>query len=276
MNWLKNNIGKILINMVLIILLLIVVIPFIWMIGASLMKSGESSVFPPKLFPDNPVFSQYTTLFSKLNFSKNFLNSFIVSVTVTISSLFVNSLAGFAFAKYRFRGKKRLFTILLATLAIPGQVTMLPVFLILNKMQLLNTYWGLIITGTSSVFAIFLFKQFIQSIPDDLIESARIDGCSDFKIYWKIILPLTKPALITLSIFTFMGSWNDFLWPLIVMSKESMYTLPVALANLFGEHLIDTELMMAGSVITILPVLIVFLFLQRYYISGIMAGGIKE
>jgi multiple sugar transport system permease protein len=188
----------------------------------------------------------------------------------------VNSLAGYAFAKYRFRGKKKLFTLLLMTLAIPGQVTMLPVFLLLNKINLLNNYLGLVVTGSASVFAIFLFKQYAQSIPDDIIESARIDGCSDFRIYWNIILPLAKPVLVTLAIFTFMGSWNDFLWPLIVMSKESMYTLPVALANLFGEHLMDSELMMAGAVITVLPVMVVFLALQKYYISGIMAGGLKE
>jgi multiple sugar transport system permease protein len=276
MEWIKNNIGKIGINLFLLILLILIIMPFLWMVGTSFMNTGESLSFPPKFVPDNPTLVQYQTLFSKLNFSRNFLNSLIVALLVTILSLFVNSLAGYAFAKYRFKGDKKLFKLLLATLAIPGQLTMLPVFLILNKMHLLNTYWGLVITGTSSVFAIFLFKQYVQAIPDDLIESARIDGCSDFKIYWKIILPLAKPALITLSIFTFMASWNDFLWPLIVMSKESMYTLPVALANLFGDHDVDTELMMAGSVITILPVLITFLFLQKYYIGGIMTGGIKE
>jgi multiple sugar transport system permease protein len=276
MKWIKNNIGKIGINLFLLILLILIIMPFLWMVGTSFMSTGESLSFPPKFIPDNPTLVQYQTLFSKLNFSRNFLNSLIVALLVTVLSLFVNSLAGYAFAKYRFKGDKKLFKLLLATLAIPGQLTMLPVFLILNKMHLLNTYWGLVITGTSSVFAIFLFKQYVQAIPDDLIESARIDGCSDFKIYWNIILPLAKPALITLSIFTFMASWNDFLWPLIVMSKESMYTLPVALANLFGDHDVDTELMMAGSVITILPVLITFLFLQKYYIGGIMAGGIKE
>jgi multiple sugar transport system permease protein len=272
----SENTSKILVNLVLIIILLIVISPFIWMVGNSLMNSGESSTFPPKFIPSEPTLVQYEALFKKLNFSRNLINSLIVSISITIISLFINSLAGFAFAKYRFKGKDKVFKILLATLAIPGQLTMLPVFLILNKMHLLNSYWGLIVTGSASVYAIFLFKQFLQSIPDDLIEAARIDGCSDFKIYWKIIIPLAKPALITLAIFTFMASWNDFLWPLIVMSKESMYTLPVALANLFGDHIPDTELMMAGSVITILPVLIIFLFLQKYYIGGIMTGGIKE
>jgi len=273
---LQKHIGQILLNGFLLVALVLVAMPFLWMVGTSFMDTGASLTFPPKIVPAELTLVQYETLFRKLNFSRNFLNSLIVSLTVTVLSLFVNSLAGYAFAKHYFRGKKKLFTLLLGTLAIPGQVTMLPVFLLLNKLHLLNTYWGLVVTGTAGVFAIFLFKQYAQSIPDDIIESARIDGCSDFRIYWKIVLPLAKPVLVTLAIFTFMGSWNDFLWPLIVMSKDSMYTLPVALANLFGEHLMDTELMMAGAVITILPVMIVFLALQKYYISGIMAGGLKE
>jgi len=272
----KIGYGQIILNISLFAMLVVVMLPFLWMVGTSLMRSGESLTFPPKFIPDEITFEQYKTLFSKLNFTRNFLNSLFVALLVTSVSLFINSLAGFAFAKYKFKGNKKIFSLLLATMAIPGQVTMMPVFLMLNKLGLLNTYWGLVVTGSSSVFAIFMFRQYLASIPDDIIESARIDGCSDFGIYWRIILPLAKPSLITLSIFTFMGSWNDFLWPLIVMSKESMYTLPVALANLFGEHLIDTELMMAGSVITILPILIIFLLLQKYYISGIMAGSVKE
>jgi multiple sugar transport system permease protein len=155
-------------------------------------------------------------------------------------------------------------------------VTMLPLFLMLNKMGVLNTYLGVIIPGMASIFGIFLIRQFAVSIPDSLIEAARIDGATDFRIYWSLILPLCKPVLITLAVFTFMGTWNDFLWPLIVMTDDSMYTLPVALANLSLEHVQDTELMMAGSVITIAPVLILFAAVQKYYISGIMAGGLKE
>ncbi|MBI3195306.1 MAG: carbohydrate ABC transporter permease, partial [Ignavibacteriae bacterium] len=149
-------------------------------------------------------------------------------------------------------------------------------FLMLNKVGLINTYFGVIVTGMATIYGIFLIRQFALSIPDSLIEAARIDGASDFKIYWSVILPLCKPILITLAIFTFMGTWNDFLWPLIVMTDDSMYTLPVALANLTGEHVQDTEMMMAGSVITILPVMLVFLALQKYYISGLMAGSVKE
>jgi multiple sugar transport system permease protein len=161
-------------------------------------------------------------------------------------------------------------------MVIPAQVTMLPLFLMLNKMGLINTYFGVIIPGMASIFGIFLIRQFALSIPDSLLEAARMDGASDFRIYWSIILPLCKPILVTLAIFTFMGTWNDFLWPLIVMTDDSMYTLPVALANLSGEHVQDTELMMAGSVMTVLPVLVVFALVQKYYLAGIMAGSVKE
>ena len=185
-------------------------------------------------------------------------------------------MAGYAFAKYRFRGRDPLFKLLIASMVIPPQVTMLPLFLLLNKMGLINTYMGVIIPGMAGIFGIFLIRQFAMSIPDSLIEAARIDGATDFRIYRSIILPLCKPILITLAIFTFMGTWNDFLWPLIVMTDDSMYTLPVAIANLSLEHVQDTELMMAGSVMTVAPVLVLFAAVQKYYMSGIMAGGLKE
>jgi multiple sugar transport system permease protein len=185
-------------------------------------------------------------------------------------------MAGYAFAKYRFPGRDRIFKLLVAEMVIPAQVTTLPLFLMLNKAGLINTYAGVIITGIATIYGIFLIRQFALSIPDSLIEAARMDGASDIRIYWSVMLPLCKPILITLAIFTFMGTWNDFFWPLIVLTDDSMYTLPVALANLTGEHVQDTELMMAGSVITILPVMIIFLALQKYYISGLMAGSVKE
>jgi len=254
----------------------ITLLPFLWMVSASFMKSGEASSFPPRFFPQHFTFDQYLFLFQRINVGRFFVNSLILAVSVSIVSLFVNSLAGYAFAKFSFRAKRPLFVFLLSSMIIPGQVTMLPVFLLLNKMGLLNTYFGIIIPGMASIFGIFLIRQYLQSVPDSLIEAARIDGAKDFTVYWRIILPLAKPVLVTLALFTFMGTWNDFLWPLIVMTKENMYTLPVALSNLLGEHAPDPELMMAGSVITILPVLIVFMLLQKYYIQGIMMGGVKE
>ena len=250
-------------------------LPFIWMISASLMPTGHANVYPPRLFPDKIDFSHYLNLFSRLNLERYLLNSLIISLGVTFFSLLLNSMSGYAFAKFRFKGKKSFFNFLLSSMIIPAQVTMLPVFLILKNLGLINTYFAIIIPGMASIFGIFLIRQFAISIPDSLIDAAKIDGASDARIYLSIILPLCKPILVTLGIFTFMGTWNDFLWPLIVMTDSSMYTMPVALANLMGEHQQDTELMMAGSVITIIPVLLVFLALQKYYIKGIMMGGVK-
>jgi len=250
--------------------------PLVWMVSASLMPSGQANTYPPPFLPREVTLDQYVGLFTRLDLGRNLLNSILLSVTVTVVSLAINSMAGYAFAKYRFKGKQQLFKLLIASMIIPAQVTMLPLFLMLNKMGMINTYFGVIIPGMASIFGIFLIRQYALSISDSLIEAARIDGAGDFRIYWSVILPLCKPILITLAIFTFMGTWNDFLWPLIVMTDASMYTLPVALAGLVGEHVQDTELMMAGSVMTVLPVLVVFAAVQKYYIAGIMAGSVKE
>jgi len=266
---------KFLLYTVAIIIGISTILPFIWMVSASLMPTGHANVYPPRLIPDRFDFSHYLNLFSRLNLGRYLLNSLIISVGVTLFSLVLNSMSGYAFAKFRFSRKKSLFSLLLSSMIIPAQVTMLPVFLTLKNMGLINTYFAIIIPGMASIFGIFLIRQFAMSIPDSLIDAARIDGANDVSIYLNVILPLCKPILVTLGIFTFMGTWNDFLWPLIVMTDSSMYTMPVALANLMGEHQQDTELMMAGSVITIIPVLLVFLVLQKYYIKGIMMGSVK-
>lgn len=266
---------KILLYLFLTVTGFITIAPFFWMISASLMTDGQASVYPPRFFPEQIIYDQYNILFTRLNVATNFMNSLVLSLIVTLVSLFFNSMAGFAFAKYRFAGRDKLFKLLLSSMIIPAQVTMLPLFLMLKSFGLINTYMAIVIPGLANIFGIFLIRQYAMSIPDSLIEAARIDGATDFQIYFKIILPLAKPILVTLAIFTFMGVWNDFLWPLIALTDNSMYTLPVALANLMGEHTKDPELMMAGSVITIIPVIIVFLALQRYYIKGIMMGSIK-
>lgn len=267
---------KTLLYIILIVIAILCLAPLLWMVSASLMATGHANTFPPRFLPDHVTFEQYKNLFSRLNLTRYFINSIVVSVSITVLSLFVSSMAGFAFAKYRFAGKKNLFKLLLSFMVIPAQVTMLPLFLMLKYMGLINTYLAVIIPGIASIFGIFLIRQYLLAIPDSLIEAAKIDGASDFQIYYSVILPLAKPILITLAIFTFMAAWNDFLWPLIAMTSDSMYTLPVALANLMGEHNQDTELMMAGSVVTILPILLFFLVLQKYYIKGIMMGGVKE
>jgi multiple sugar transport system permease protein len=249
--------------------------PLLWMVSASFMPTGEANTFPPRILPSAPTLAHYRDLFTRLEVGRYFLNSTFLAFAVTTISLLFNSMAGYAFAKLRFRGRDPLFRALLSGLVIPVQVAMLPLFLLLKEMGLVNTYGGVIVPAMAGIFGIFLIRQYALSIPDDLLDAARVDGASEFRIYWSVMLPLCTPILVTLGIFTFLAVWNDFMWPLIVLTDDSMYTLPVALANLVGEHVQDTELMMAGAVLTVLPVLLLFLALQRYYIQGIMLGSVK-
>ena len=249
--------------------------PLLWMVSASLMPAGQANSFPPALLPHPATLAHYRALFTRLNLARYLFNSALLALAVTALSLLVNSMAGYAFAKLRFRGREPLFRALLGALVIPVQVAMLPLFLLMKQLHLVNTYWGVIIPGLASIFGIFLIRQYTLALPDELLDAARIDGASEFRIFWSVVLPVITPILATLAIWTFLNTWNDFMWPLIVLSDESRYTLPVALANLSGEHVQDTELMMAGSVLTVLPVLLTFLFLQRYYIQGIMMGSVK-
>jgi multiple sugar transport system permease protein len=253
----------------------IAILPMVWMVSASLMETGAANSYPPRLFPERVTFEHYRALFTRLNLGRYLLNSAFVATTVTVVSLLINSMAGYAFAKLRFRGRDRTFRFLTLGLVIPVQVSMLPLFLLMREMGLINTYWGVIIPGMASIFGIFLIRQYALSIPDDLIDAARIDGAGEFRIYWSVILPVIRPILATLAIWTFLSTWNDFMWPLIVLSDDRMFTLPVALANLSGERVQDTELMMAGSVLTTLPVMLVFMLLQRYYVEGITMGSVK-
>jgi len=254
---------------------LLTLFPLLWMLSASFMSSGEATTFPPHLIPHAPTFAQYRALFARLNIGRAFLSSAIIAFTVTVSSVLFGSMAGYAFAKLRFGGRERMFGFLLTAIIVPPQVGMLPLFLLMKKLHLVNTYWGVIIPSMVTVFGIFLIRQFMLSVPQELLEAARIDGAGEFRIYWSVVMPLARPILATLATFMFMSTWNDFMWPLIILSNQSHHTLPVALANLLGEHVLDVELMMAGAVITVLPVLIVFLVLQRYYIAGLMTGSVK-
>ncbi len=259
----------------LIVGAVLAMLPMVWMVSASLMPAGEASSYPPRFFPSHVTLDHYADLFTRLNLGRYLLNSAFVALVVTLASLLINSMAGYAFAKLRFRGRDRMFRVLSTGLVLPVQVAMLPLFLLMKNLGLINTYWGVIIPGLASIFGIFLVRQYALSIPDEMLDAARVDGASEFRIFWSIVVPGIVPILATLSIWTFLATWNDFMWPLIVLSDESLYTLPVALANLSGEHVQDTELMMAGSVITVIPVMLVFLFLQRFYIQGVMAGSVK-
>ena len=249
--------------------------PLAWMVSVSLMSPGEASTYPPPFLPRQATLASYRELFAHTGMGRNFANSLLLAVAATLLSLVFNTTAGYAFAKLRFAGRERIFKLLLGALVIPAQVAMIPLFLLLESMGLVNSYLGVLIPSIANVFGIFLVRQYALSFPDELLEAARIDGAGELRIFRSIVLPALAPILVTLAIFTFLGSWNDFLWPLIVLTDEALYPLPVALASLSREHVQDTELMMAGSVLTILPVLVLFLALQRYYIRGLLAGSIK-
>jgi len=250
-------------------------VPLLWMLSASFMATGEASSFPPALVPHHPTLDHYRDLFGRLALGRYALNSALIASITTVAALAINASAGYAFAKLRFRGRDRTFRVLAAGLAIPVQVAMLPLFLLVKSLGLVNNYGGVIVPGLASIFGIFLVRQYALSIPDDLLDAARIDGASEFRVFRSIVLPTIKPVLATLALWTFLATWNDFMWPLIVLSDDRKYTLPVALAGLVGEHAQDVELMMAGAVITVLPVLTLFLFLQRYYVEGIAEGSVK-
>lgn len=263
-------------HLALIALTTLTLFPLLWMLSVSLMPAEAATQFPPPLWPKTPTLDHYRTLFARLDVARYALNSLLVATAITVFSLLFNTLAGYAFAKLRFAGRERLFGLLMAAMVIPSQVAMLPLFLILKTLGLVNSYGGLIVPGLASIFGIFLIRQYARSIPDSLLDAARIDGAGEFRIFWSLVLPLCRPILVTLAIFTFMGSWNDFMWPLVILTDSEHHTLPVALANLMGEHAQDSELMMAGAVLTVLPVIGLFLLLQKHYIAGLTLGGVKE
>ena len=263
------------VNGLLIGAALAVLFPLLWMLSVSFMQPGEASAFPPPLLPAHATLANYHELFERAGMGRYLFNSLLIATAITVLSLAFNLSAGYAFAKLHFAGRERLFQTLLGALVIPAQVTMIPLFLMMKWLGLVNTYGGVIVPALTSVFGIFLVRQYARSIPDELLEAARLDGAGEWRIFLRIVLPLLKPIVVTLAIFTFLASWNDFMWPLIVLSDQSWQTAPVALAGLSREHVQDNELMMAGSVVTILPVLALFLVLQRHYLRGLMLGAVK-
>jgi multiple sugar transport system permease protein len=266
---------RILVNAALVVVGVLTAFPLLWMVSVSLMAPGEAAQFPPPILPAQATLQNYTDLFSRGGLGQYLANSLLISCAATALALTFNVAAGYAFAKLRFAARDALFSTLLGALIIPAQVGMMPLFLMLKLMGLVNTYAGALVPWLASVFGIFLVRQFALSIPDEMIEAARVDGASEFRIYRSIILPVLMPVLVTLALFTFLGSWNDFMWPLIVLTGEQHYTLPVALAAMSREHVQDAEMMMAGAVITTAPVLILFLALQRFYIQGMLSGSVK-
>lgn len=248
--------------------------PLFWMLSGSLKPQRESIDFPPTLLPQNPTFDHYVRLFTELDFSRYLVNTVIVVLIGGIGILLM-AMAGYAFAKFDFRGKGWMFFLVLATLMIPIQVTMIPTYLILNSMKLTNTLVGIALPTLVSGFSIFLFRQFMSTVPTELLEAARLDGAGEFRTFWQIVLPLSKPILAVQVVLTFISGWNSFLWPLIIASDQKLYTLSVGLSLLNQQLAVDPSLQMAAASVMVVPVLIVFVVFQRYVVQGFALSGLK-
>ncbi|HOK53051.1 MAG TPA: carbohydrate ABC transporter permease [Armatimonadota bacterium] len=251
-------------------------VPFCWMIITSLRDKTEFFREITGLLPTGPHWSNYIDAWTTMPFGRYFFNSFFVAVVVTFGQMITCSFAAYAFARLKFRGREPLFKGYLSTMMIPQQVTLIPLFLLMVKFRWLDSYYALIVPFLVSAYGCFLLKQFFLTIPEDLEDAARIDGASHWSIFWRIILPLSKPALAAFGVFTFLASWNSFIWPLIVISRPTMKTLPIglqALQGFYGDG--NWAVLMAGSVIAALPMIVIFLFAQRYFIEGITLTGIK-
>jgi multiple sugar transport system permease protein len=262
---------------ILIIGLLVTLVPFVWILLTSFKTASEIIQIPPTFLPEEWTLQSYRTIFNDptVPLERFYLNSLFVATFQVSTTLFTSSLAGYIFAKYRFWGKNFTFGFILAQLMIPFQVVMIPAYLILVKLHLVDTLWGLVIPSMVNAFGIFFMRQFIESIPNELIDAARIDGASEFGIYWRIVLPQLGPALATLGIFTFMGTWNDYLWPLIVITTHEKRTLPLLLTWYSSQHGTRYDLTMAASILVLLPILVVYVFFQRWIVRGISMTGIK-
>ena len=250
-------------------------IPFLWMITTSLKARGALMSIPIEWIPKEPTLAAYVKVFSKFPFFRTIGNSLFISVTYTVMTLISASMAAFAFAKLEFPRADMLLKIFLATMMIPTQVTMIPLFVVMNKMQLINTYSSVILPSIFRPFAIFLLVQQMRTIPNDYLDAARIDGASTFRVYFRVALPLCRPTLATLSITTFMEAWNDYLWPLLMLTDKAKMTLPIALSTLNGQYSTEYNVLMAGSLISMVPIILVYIFAQKYFENGMMAGGIK-
>jgi multiple sugar transport system permease protein len=267
---------NVMLHLVIYALAIVVIAPFLWMILTSFKDMSEIYVYPPKWLPEKFNFDNYVNAFTAAPFGRYYLNSLIVALAVTLGQLITCSMAAFAFARLRFKGRDILFYIFLGTMMIPYNVTMIPSFMVLYWLGWIDSYYALIVPGLASAFGTFLLRQFFITIPRELEEAAYIDGATRFQVLRRIIVPLAKPALATLAIFTFMGVFNDFIWALIVINSEQMQTVQLGLAIFRDRYLTEWDLLMAGSVTAVLPILIVFFFAQKYFIKGITLSGLKE
>ncbi|MFC1235674.1 carbohydrate ABC transporter permease [Vibrio sp. F74] len=267
------DIKKIIIWTILFIGALGMIVPLIFMFSTSL-KVGEE-VYNLSLIPAEPTLENYVYLFDNSEFFTWFFNSFVVAIGVTVSVLFFDSLIGYTLCKFDFRGKKIIFVAILSTMMIPTEMLVIPWYIMSKNFGWLDTYWGVMFPGMISGFGVFLMKQFFETVPDDYIHAARIDGLSEFSIWWKVAMPMVGPALSALAIFTFLGNWTAFLWPMIVSNDPDLYTVPVGLASFSGEFITEWEMIMAGASVATIPTLLVFILLQKYIVRGVVMAGLK-
>ncbi|MBL0388622.1 carbohydrate ABC transporter permease [Tumebacillus sp. ITR2] len=288
----KHSPMKWLTYFVLFVWAIISLLPLYWVFSTALQLPNYVEADPPKLIPMGIVeffthpenrslilhdtFAGFQQLFQSTNIWRWFFNSAYIAVVVTVGILVLDTMAGYALAKKEFPGRKLFFWLIVGTMMIPGQITLVPLFIMVQNLGLMNTHWALILPDLSMVFGVFLMRQYMLSIPSDLLEAAKIDGASEWKTFWTIVVPLAKPALATLGIFTFMNVWNSFLWPIIVLNDADLYTLPVGLKTLQDQNLAIFKLLMSGAAVAAVPMIVVFVAFQRHFIKGLTLGGVKE
>jgi ABC-type glycerol-3-phosphate transport system permease component len=273
---LGSSVYLIAIYAVLIVATLIALVPFLYVVSTSLKDTFTLFKYPPEWIPAQPTLGNYRSLLEEHPFARWTLNSLVVASAVTIIKVIIDSMAGYAFAKMSFPGKEILFLVVLLTLMVPFAATLIPLFIIVRDFGLTNTYPGLILPALASPIGIFMMRQFIETLPTDLENAARLDGCSEFQIYRRIILPLVRPGLVVLGVFTFMTQWTSYIWPLVIATREDMLTVTVGVQSLRALFTVNWGILSAGAVLSMLPLFLVFLFLQRYFIAGSIAGALKE
>jgi len=267
-------IGRLVVLVLLLLAAAAALVPVIWLVAAT--TKGPDDLFHYTFFAHRFTWQSYVDLFRRAPFDRYMVNSVFVACTVVTAQLFFSSLAGFALAKYEFRGKKPIMLLMLATLMIPSQVVIAPLYELVYRMGLVDSYLGLIIPGAVSVFGIFLFRQAILQVPDELLHAARIDGCSEFRIYWDVVMPITRPMVGAFCLISFMGSWNSFLWPQVILHDNHRFTLPIALNQMVGvQEAQQYGMLMAGTLLAVLPVIVLLLMLQREFVAGLTAGAVK-
>ena len=272
----QKILADILLYAFLIFISIFMILPFVWMLSTSFKLPQDIFGYPPRLIPENPVLDNYFYIFQEKNLLRVLANTFFVALSTTLLSLFFTALGGYGFAKFNFLGKNILFALLLATMIIPGAVMMVPSFVIMRELGWVDKFWPLIVPGAANAFGIFFFRQYISTINDELMDAARIDGASEFKIFWNIILPIISPGMTSLGLIFFMRSWNDYLGPLIYLKSPQLHTITLAINALSGSAgLTAWGEQMAMSVVSLIPLLIIFLIFQRRFVEGIMAGAVK-